>query len=162
MEKITLKLLQFYSLDAELNGTINQQTGEKLSQGLLQEKLSLVTKYWLSDLGKKVAAEKAAVEELKNDLIKKYGKADEKGNISIPMIVDELDEEGNPIPGEVVDGKPTFRKKLNPDYQAFEKDFTELLQTEKEIEHKGFKLADFEKVETSENYEVFFSMLSAD
>ena len=71
MEKITLKLFEFYNLDAELNGLRNQNTGETISSGLLQEKLSLVTKYWLSDLAKKVAAEKAAVEELKNELIKK-------------------------------------------------------------------------------------------
>jgi N-methylhydantoinase B/oxoprolinase/acetone carboxylase alpha subunit len=93
MEKITLKLFEFYNLDAELNGMTNQQTGEKLASGLLQEKLSLVTKYWLTDMAKKVAAEKAAVEELKNDLIKKYGKEDDKGGISIPMIIDELDTE---------------------------------------------------------------------
>jgi hypothetical protein len=53
MEKITLKLFEFYNLDAELNGAINQQTGAKISSGLLQEKLPLVTKYWLSDLGRK-------------------------------------------------------------------------------------------------------------
>ena len=93
MEKISLKLFEFYNLDAELNGLTNQQTGEKIASGLIQEKLSLVTKYWLTELGKKVAAEKAAVEELKNDLIKKYGKEDEKGGISIPMVIDELDSE---------------------------------------------------------------------
>ena len=73
MEKISLKLFEFYNLDAELNGLTNQQTGEKIASGLIQEKLSLVTKYWLTELGKKVAAEKATIEELKNDLIKKFG-----------------------------------------------------------------------------------------
>ena len=58
MEKISLKLFEFYNLDAELNGLTNQQTGEKIASGLIQEKLSLVTKYWLTELGKKVAAEK--------------------------------------------------------------------------------------------------------
>jgi hypothetical protein len=159
MEKITLKLFEFYNLDAELNGAVNQQTGAKISSGLLQEKLPLVTKYWLSDLGKKVAAEKAAIEELKNDLIKKYGKADDKGGFTIPMIIDELDEKGEIVKSINEDGSEVSKKMLNPDFQSFEKEFNELLQTEKDLEYKGFKLTDFEKVETSENYETFFRMV---
>jgi hypothetical protein len=162
MEKITLKLFEFYNLDAELNGMTNQQTGEKLASGLLQEKLSLVTKYWLSDLAKKVAAEKAAVEELKNDLIKKYGKEDDKGGISIPMVIDELDADGNPVKDVDAEGKESLRKKLNPEFQQFEKDFNELLQTEKELEYKTIKIEDFEKVETSENYITFFKLIKAE
>lgn len=162
MEKITLKLFEFYNLDAELNGMTNQQTGEKLASGLLQEKLSLVTKYWLTDLAKKVAAEKAAVEELKNDLIKKYGKEDERGGISIPMVIDELDADGNPVKDTDTEGNEVTRKKLNPDFQQFEKDFNELLQTEKEIEYKTIKIEDFEKVETSENYVTFFKLIKTE
>ena len=67
MEKITLKLSEFYQLEAELNGLSNQQTGEVISKGLLSEKIKLTTKYWLSDLNKKVAAEKESVEKLKEE-----------------------------------------------------------------------------------------------
>lgn len=162
MEKISLKLYEFYNLDAELNGITNQGTGEKVSSGLIQEKLSLTTKYWLTSLGKSVAAEKAAVEELKNDLIKKYGKADENGNISIPMIVDEVDADGNPVKVTSEDGTETTKKKLNPDFQQFEKEFNELLQTEKDLEYKPFKLEDFERVETSENYVTFFKLIKSE
>ncbi len=159
MEKISLKLFEFYNLDAELNGLTNQQTGEKIASGLIQEKLSLVTKYWLTELGKKVAAEKAAVEELKNDLIKKYGKEDDKGGISIPMVIDELDEEGQPKKDLDKDGNWFTKKVINPDFQLFEKEFNDLLQTEKELEYKAFTLEDFEKVETSENYQTFFKLI---
>ena len=62
MEKITLKLHEFYALEAELNGVSNNQTGEVIAKGLLSEKIKLTTKYWLSDLNKKVAAEKESVE----------------------------------------------------------------------------------------------------
>ena len=159
MEKISLKLFEFYNLDAELNGLTNQQTGEKIASGLIQEKLSLVTKYWLTDLGKKVAAEKAAVEELKNDLIKKYGKEDDKGGISIPMVIEELDSEGQPMKDVDKDGNWFTKKVINPDYQSFEKEFNDLLQTEKELDYKAFTLEDFEKVETSENYGTFFKLI---
>jgi hypothetical protein len=162
MEKITLKLFEFYNLDVELNGAVNQQTGTKISSGLLQEKLPLVTKYWLSDLGKKVAAEKTAIEELKNELIKKYGKVDENGGFTIPMLIDELDENGELITTIKEDGTKVNKKVINPDYQAFETSFNELLQTEKDLEYKGFKLNEFEKVETSENYLTFFSLVTVE
>jgi hypothetical protein len=162
MEKISLKLFEFYNLDAELNGLTNQQTGEKIASGLIQEKLSLVTKYWLTELGKKVAAEKASVEELKNDLIKKYGKEDEKGGISIPMVIEELDSEGQPMKDVDKDGNWFTKKVINPDYQSFEKEFNDLLQTEKELDYKAFTLEDFEKVETSENYGTFFKLIKVE
>lgn len=159
MEKISLKLFEFYNLDAELNGLTNQQTGEKIASGLIQEKLSLVTKYWLTELGKKVAAEKASVEELKNDLIKKYGKEDDKGGVSIPMVIEELDSDGQPIKDIDKDGNLFTKKTINPDYQSFEKEFNDLLQTEKDLDYKAFTLDDFEKVETSENYGTFFKLI---
>ena len=162
MEKITLKLYEFYNLDAELNGVTNQQTGEKISNGLLQEKLPLVTKYWLSDLGKKVAAEKATVEELKNDLIKKYGKGDDKGGISIPMVIDEVDSEGNIVFTTDSEGKSSSKKVINPDFQKFEKEFNDLLQTNKDLEYSTIKLADFANVETSENYSTFFKLVKVE
>jgi hypothetical protein len=162
MEKISLKLFEFYNLDAELNGLTNQQTGEKIASGLIQEKLSLVTKYWLTELGKKVAAEKASVEELKNDLIKKYGKEDDKGGISIPMVIEELDSEGQPMKEVDKDGNSFTKKMINPDYQSFEKEFNDLLQTEKDLDYKAFTLEDFEKVETSENYGTFFKLIKVE
>ena len=162
MEKITLKLFEFYNLDAELNGLVNQSTGETLTAGLLREKLPLVTKYWLTELGKKVAAEKAAVEELKNDLIKKYGKEDGKGGISIPMVIDDLDADGNPIKDTDAEENEVIRKKFNPDFQQFEKEFNELLQTEKELEYKPILLSDLEKVETEENYVTLFKLVKVE
>lgn len=162
MEKVTLKLFEFYNLDAELNGLRNQQTGEVVVKGLLQEKLPLTTKYWLSDLAKKVAAEKALVEELKNDLIKKYGQEDDKGIFSIPMSIDELDENGEPVKDLNEKNEWVVKKKLNPAFELFNKEFEVLLQTEKEIEYKPLKLSDFERVETSENYATVFKLLKVE
>lgn len=151
MKKINLKLIEIIKLEAELNGVRNNQTGEILTPGLLQEKMSLVTKYWLTDLAKKMTAEKNSLEELKNELIIKYGEKDEKGNISILMVIEEEVEEN---------GKKVLQKKINPVYQQFEKELSELLETEKEIEYKELNIEDFSKVETSENYSTFFKLLS--
>lgn len=160
METIKLKLHEFYTLDSELNGSVNKQTGEKVTNGLLQEKLSLITKYWLSSLSKTLAAEKVVIDELKNELIKKFGKDDGLGNISLPMIIDDVDAEGNPVKEVNAEGTEVFLKRLNPDYQQFEMEFSDFLQTEKELEYKPFQLTDFEKVETTENYSIFFRLIT--
>ena len=152
MEKISLKLYEFYNLDSELNGVTNPQTGEKSTAGLLAEKLKLTTKYWLTQLSKKVAAEKAGVESLKEDLIKKHGETDETGNISIPMYIDIVkDEEGN-----IVDGKN------NPKFIEFQNEFNTLLQEEKEVEYKPVTLNELESIESEGNYPTFFKLVKVD
>lgn len=143
MEKITLKLFEFYNLDAELNGV-----RERNVPGILQEKLSLVTKYWLTDLAKKVTAERESLENIKNDLIKKYGEADEQGNVSIQALIDGTPNEA----GET-------EKVPNPKFDTFQKEFTELLETEKEIEYQPLKLSDFENLETTSNYVTLFKLM---
>jgi hypothetical protein len=152
MEKISLKLYEFYNLDSELNGVINQQNGEKISSGLLAEKLKLTTKYWLTELSKKVAAEKAIVETLKEELIKKHGETDETGNISIPMYINIVkDENDNIVSGE-----------NNPKFIEFQNEFNELLQEEKELEYKTVKLNELENIESEGNYPVFFKLVTVD
>jgi hypothetical protein len=150
MEKVTLKLSEFYQLEAELNGVVNQSTGEALSKGLLSEKIKLTTKYWLHDLNKKVAAEKEAVEKLKEELIKKYGKEDEEGRISIPLYINEVIDE---------ETKEVVSREINPDFVKFQNDFNALLSEERDLEYKSFKLEDFESVETDGVYNTFFKLI---
>jgi hypothetical protein len=149
MEKISLKLHEFYSLEVDLNGLTNQQTGEVVAKGLLSEKIKLTTKYWLSDLNKKVSAEKESVEKLKEELIKKHGETDESGNISIPMYINVVTNEE----GEIVS------REVNPKFVEFQNDFNTLLQEERELEYHSFKLEEFENVETDGNYSTFFKLI---
>ena len=152
MEKISLKLSEFYQLDAELNGVTNQQTGEKLSNGLVNEKVKLTTKYWLADLAKKVAAEKTAVESVKEELIKKHGETDATGNISIPVYINEqTDEAGNVI-----------SRDINPKFVEFQNEFNTLLEETRDLDHKGFTLEELENVESSDNYPVFFKLIKVE
>jgi len=152
MEKISLKLFEFYNLESELNGVMNQQTGEKISAGLLAEKLKLTTKYWLTELAKKVAAEKTTVETLKEELIKKHGETDETGNISIPMYIDIVKDEDD----KIIDGKN------NPKFIEFQSEFNALLQEEKELEYKPVNLSELENIESDGNYPTFFKLVVAD
>jgi len=149
MEKITLKLYEFYNLEAELNGVTNQQTGEVTSKGLLAEKIKMTTKYWLNDLVKKVVTEKEACEALKQELIKKHGEADEQGNISIPMYINEVKNE---------DGQ-TVSREINPKFVEFQSEFNAVLNEDKELEYKGFTLEEFENVESEGKYDTFFKLI---
>jgi hypothetical protein len=142
MKKISLKLHEFYQLEDELNGVTNLKTGEVLAKGLLNEKIKLTTKYWLNDLLKKVSAEKESIEKLKEELIKKYGTTDEEGNVSIPMYVkDNVNE-------------------ANPEFTKFQNDFNLLLSEDRDLEYKSFKLEDFDNVETDNNYNIFFKLIT--
>ena len=149
MEKSSLKLHEYYTLEAELNGVVNQQTGQVVSKGLLGEKIKLTTKYWLTDLAKKAVAEKEAVEKIKEELIKKHGETDDQGGISIPMYTNVVtNEEGQVVSREV-----------NPKYIEFQNEFNALLEEEREVEHNAFKLEEFDSVESDANYQVFFKLI---
>jgi hypothetical protein len=149
MEKSSLKLHEYYTLEAELNGVMNQETGEKVLKGLLNEKIKLTTKYWLTELAKKASAEKETVEKIKEELIKKHGEADEQGGISIPMYINIVkNEEGQ-----------TVSRELNPKFVEFQNEFNTLLEEQKEVEHSTFKLEEFDSVESDANYQVFFKLI---
>lgn len=152
MEKVSLKLFEFYNLEAELNGVVNQQTGEAVTKGLLNEKIKLTTKYWLTDLAKKVGEEKQSVEKLKEELIKKHGDTDDNGSVSIPMYINIVTNE---------EGEVTSRE-VNPKFVEFQNDFNKLLQEERDLEHKAFSLDEFDSVESEGNYTTFFKLIKVE
>ena len=147
MEKISLKLHEFLTLEAELFGVKNQQTGEVTSKGLLNEKLSLVAKFWLNELGKKVASEKESVEKLREELIKKLG-TEEEGQVFIKMYDEVKDEEGN-----------TVSRSLTSNFIEFNQEYEKLLSEEKELEYRPFELSELANVETEGNLNVFFKLV---
>jgi len=149
MEKITLKLQEFYQLEAELNGVTNQQTGEVLAKGLLSEKIKLTTKYWLTDLVKKITAEKESIDKLREELVKKYG-VEENGGINIPIYINEVIDD---------ETKEVVSREVNPNFVSFQNDFNLLLQEERELEYHPFKLEEFENVETEGVYVTFFKLI---
>jgi hypothetical protein len=144
MAHIQLSLQEIYKLDSELNGFVNQETGEILSLGLLSENLSLPTKYWLTNLAKKTSSEKSIINQLKEDLIVKYGTKDKNDNFEIPVWTDET------------------KTNFNPLYIQFQEEFNGLLQEVKEIEYHEFKLEEFNDVKTSDNYIIFYKLIQID
>jgi len=154
MNKTTLTLGEIYTLEAELAGAANQQTGEKTLKGLLSQSISLLQKYWLTDLAEDLGKHKKNVDAIRNDLIKKHGEPVENGGLSISVSIDKLDEEGNPVLNE--EGKPV--KVINPKFQEFNEEMEKLFAETREVEHYPFKIEDFD-FKTDETYAVFFKLL---
>jgi hypothetical protein len=140
MQTTKLTLGEIYGLESELFGLSNHQTGEVISKGLLSQNLTLKNRYWLSRLGETVQAEKKAVDSLRETLIKELG-VEENGNFSLT---------------------PTIENKPNPNFITFQEEITALLKEEKEISHSVFSLDQFENLETTEHYPVFFKLLSVE
>ena len=155
MEKISLKLFEFLNLEAEINGLINQQTGETISKGLLSEKLNMVTKYWITDLNKRLTSEKESINKLRDELIMKFGTQDEQGGWQlIPSFRKEDGVDG--------DGNPKFINEPNPQFFEFQKEYNDLLNQERELEYKPFNISDFAHVETDGNYSTFFQLIKVE
>lgn len=140
MAQITLKLHEILTLEAELNGFTNPQTGERVLEGFLKEKLNLATKYRLTKLSEELKKEKAILDGLREDLIKELGE-EKDGQISIPTFEDKK------------------QTKINPKFIEFQSKYTELLDTDKNIEYTPLTISDLDKVETNENYSILFKLI---
>lgn len=159
MEKITLKLHEFYSLESEINGLINKETNEVLIKGLLNEKIKLTTKYWMTDLVNKLTSEISSIEKLKEGLAIKYGKNDGSGNYTIEIMINSIDEEGNVIMTTGEDDVQVPSKVVNPNLLSYQKEVNELLNQDRDIEYKPFKLSDFDEIVTTDNYQLIFKLI---
>lgn len=138
MKEINLKIAEIMQLEAELNGVSNPQTGEVFFAGLLTTTLPLVAKYWINELAETVNKEKKKVDEVRTDLIKKYGRTDEKGN----TIIDRWENEEEHIPNQA--------------YLDFEKEYSALLAEEKPLSYNPISLKLLEKVDSGSNFPMFF------
>jgi hypothetical protein len=149
MKNLTVKLFEIYSLQSELNGLINQQTGEKVKTGILDEEISLVAKYWINQLNDVITAEVKTLDTQREELIKKYGTADEQGGVSLQMVIKEMDKDGKEV------------SKMNPNFAEFNKEFNELLSQEKELSYHPIKLETLTSVTSGNNYPTFFKFVEA-
>jgi len=149
MKNQSLKLFELLNLEAELTGATNNQTGEKIIEGLLNQKLPVITKYYLNNLVDTLGREKKVIDSLRDELIKKHGTEDENGNIGISMVIEteKVDDKGEPI------------KDINPAYIAFNDEYGELLNQEKDIKLPQIQLSNLDKIETKDNYVLVFKYL---
>lgn len=134
MKKSTLSLSEFLALEEELT---------KGEHCLIVQKLSMTTKYYLNSMLNNVKTETAPCNDVKNELVKKWGE-EVDGNIFISLRI--KNEDGEEI--------------LNPNMLKFQEEFLPVLNIEKELEHKDFKIEDFKDVSSEGYYPVFYKLLS--
>jgi len=143
MEKIKLSLAELLTLEAELNGYVNPQSGEQILSGFLKEKLNLATKYWLTKLSDKLTSKKKTIEVLRDELIKKFG-VEKDGSIGIETFLDEE------------------KTKVNPKFIEFQDEWAKLLSEEEEVEYNPLTVADLEKIDSEGNYNLVFKLVKED
>jgi len=141
-KKVTLKLAQIMSLEAEIGGLQNQQTQEVILKGLLSHKMPMPTKFKFKMLLNALSAIKKANDELREELLKEYG-TQVDGGYSLSMYVDDKAEV----------------KEYNPNYIEFVKKMDGLLAKETEVEFEEIVLEDLKDLETEESYPTFMDLL---
>jgi hypothetical protein len=148
MEKLTLKLGDVLQLGHELNGLTNPDTGERIYEGFLNQNLSIILKYELTDLGEFLIKERKKIEGLRDELIKKHG-TEINGSVAVKMYLEEKDSEGNVI-GNVI----------NPKYVEFDNEYNLLLNQEIEIEYPEISKEDLKDAgKTKDQYRVLFKLI---
>lgn len=117
-EKISIQLGEFIVLFDELNGFTNQNTGEKI-EGILDHELNALSRMWFILLNDIARPEKERLDQIKNDLITKYGTID-----GDQVFVNQLNEDGTP----------------NEKFTLFVNEYNSVLTEYKEIEYYPIKM----------------------
>jgi len=143
-KKTKLNVLQLRDLHLELNGDTALGT-----KGLLQEKIPFVLKFHMSSVAKIAMEVYSTTEDMRVELIKQYGVVSDTGYVNIEQTIIEIDETTG------------LEKQVeNPNYIKFIKEWSDIVQVEKEIEHYPFNIEEFKDLETDFNYKTVFLIIS--
>lgn len=146
-----LQLGEILQLEKEINGYINPETNEQEFKGFINQDLSIILKYRLSELSDFLTNEKKKVGDLRDSLIKKYGKPDEEGKIVVKMFIED---ENTNIEGE----EP--RMIVNPEFKKLDEEFGKLLVQEIEVDVPEITLDDLKEAgKTKDNYRLLFKLI---
>jgi len=143
-KKTKLNVLQLRDLHLELNGDTALGT-----KGLLQERIPFVLKFHMSSVAKIALEVYSTTEDMRVELIKQYGVVSDTGYVNIEQTLIEIDETTG------------LEKQVeNPNYIKFIKEWSDIVQVEKEIEHYPFNIEEFKDLETDFNYRTVFLIIS--
>lgn len=145
MKQITLTYYEIITLNVEINGIINPDSGQVIHEGLMGLNLSITAKYWISKLSKSLESKKKFIEAKKDELIEKYGKPAENGKFALSMYTPETMDSPEKI--------------YSADFLAFELEFREFMKAATQIEYTPMKLSLFDKVDTTSKLSVFLKLL---
>lgn len=146
-----LQLGEILHLEKEINGYVNPETNEQEFKGFINQDLSIILKYKLSELSDFLTNEKKKVGDLRDSLIKKYGKPDEEGKIVVKMFIED---ESTSIEGE----EPKMI--VNPEFKKLDEEFGKLLVQEIEVDVPEITLDDLKEAgKTKDNYKLLFKLI---
>lgn len=134
---------EVYGLNSELLGAINQENGERITNGLMAGELSVVTKFKLNDLLGNIAKFVESVDKLRNDLVDKYGDT-EKGSDNKFLNFFIKNEDGS--------------LSENPKVKKFGEEMDKLYVQEVEFECMDISILDLD-FKTTEVYPVMFKVI---
>lgn len=127
MKKIKLQLIEIFTLNGEI-------------ENILKEKLTILTKYTLSEIRDTITPMIQAAEKAKNDFIIENGVEKPDGTTVISQYLDEE------------------KKDPNPKFENFNKEWSLILSKEKEIKYTPIKLSLIENIETTADIKVLFKL----
>lgn len=140
--QINLTVAQILGLEFEISGLVDISTGETIRKGLLQQSISGITKYKLTNLLQELNKHSKMFNDIRNGLITKYGEPNEDGThtISSTIIVDE-------------------KEVANPKSIDFQKKIESVLTKEIIIHTERFIVDDLD-FKSYENYPAFFNLIT--
>jgi len=142
-----LTIDQILQLDAEINGYTNPQNGEVVYEGFSSQPLSILLKYELRELSDRLKEERTKVDELRNELIEKFGEKTEDGGIQITPTIEKTKGKKK----EVV---------KNPKYVEFIGEYNKLLAKEIELDHPTITKDDLKDAgKTKDQYNILFKLV---
>jgi hypothetical protein len=144
MKKIKFYLVEILKLESEINGFTNPHNKEVIYKGFVNHNLPILLKYELTDLSDFLRTEKKKIEGLRDELIKKFGKEDNEGNVTIQTYVNA--EDGD--------------YRITEEFMNFEKEYNLLLSQEIEVNCPEITKEDLKKAgESTDNYELLFKLI---
>jgi hypothetical protein len=149
MENYTLTLGEILDLEIEINGLINNETGEVVFEGFRKQNLNILLKYDISEFGDKLKNEVKLVNEIRDELVRKHGK-DEDGKIFVQMYDVEKDDKGNIISQKFTQSFIDFQTEYNTLLDSKTKEFQVPTITKEDLKNAG---------QTKDDYRVLFKVI---
>jgi hypothetical protein len=149
MENYTLTLGEILDLEIEINGLINNETGEVVFEGFRKQNLNILLKYDISEFGDKLKNEVKLINEIRDELVRKHGK-DVDGKIFVQMYDVEKDDKGNIISQKFTQSFIDFQTEYNTLLDSKTKEFQVPTITKEDLKNAG---------QTKDDYRVLFKVI---
>ena len=149
MEKITLTLADVLDLETEINGLVNNETGQVIYEGFRKQNLSIILKYDINTFGEVLKNEVKLIDAIRDELVIKYGK-EKDGTTMVTMYDEEKDDEGNVISRKYSKNFIEFNNEFNTLLTSKTKEFDAPTITKEDLKNAG---------QTKDDYRILFKLI---